>query len=293
MDPINPNPPFSPNPVAPPVQPPVQPVVTPPPVQTYEQPIITPPTPPKKGSSLVSFLLSVILLIVVAGVFYYLGTQKLFGEVPIPSLLQPAPTPLQVKMSPKPLVSPLPSAAPEATGSSGLESSSSAWVNSYNNPKYGYSIRFPDDLEISQKDLINAPYSVILNEKKPPEGPTFPILYVSVIPDGFTNKNAEVYNFLDSKIIDNFYTMTVGDTKATQESDPGFFTFKKLQDITVAGNRAIVMESDKVWEGESGLKDRRVFIRRGGYTYMIGAYYKTQTELNNFQAFLQNFKFVK
>src|SRR5258708_23258549 len=175
-----------------------------------------------------------------------------------------------------------------------ISKSNASW-QTYTSQKFNYTVMYPSALEINQMDLQNAPYSVIFHVKQTQPGPNgFPALYISVIPDKFTNTNSVVYNFMPVDIINNFFTMNVGEVKQTQTSTYAeFWTYKKLPDEIIAGQRGILIENNKVWGGGNGLADRRVYIKKDGYTYMIGTYYQTLQELNNFKTFLSSFNFTK
>lgn len=232
----------------------------------------------QKGQALI-FLLVGILVIVVAGGAFYLGRQT---------------TP---KSSP---VSVVTSQTPQPTTNTNPESTSSAETSDwkiYTNNEFNYTMKYPNDLEITQSELRSStsqktPYSVLFNVKKTEPGCCgFPVLYVSVIPDGFTYEDKTkygLYNFQPQQTIDEFFNMSVGDVKQTQEV---YWRYKKLPDTTLAGLKGVTIENSNVWEGGNGLIDKRVYIRKSGYTYVLGTYYQTPKELNNFQTFLSLFKF--
>lgn len=93
--------------------------------------------------------------------------------------------------------------------------------------------------------------------------------------------------------INSFFNMKVGDIKQTQAGNySDFSSYKRLSDTTVAGLQGATIENNKVLEGGNGLVDRRVFIRKSGYTYMLGTYYQTPNDLNNFYTFISSFQFV-
>lgn len=224
-------------------------------------------------------IIGVTLVVIIVGVgAYYLGARK--NNAITPQITSQTPT-----SQPSPT-----SIAQPTTSSVDKEN-----LETYTNSKFNYSVKYPSNLELSQIDLQNAPYSAIFNIKQTEPGPVgFPSLYISVIPDGFTNTGSVVYNFMPADVINSFYTMSVGDVKQTQTGTYSeFWTYKKLQNTTVAGQKGIVIENSKVWEGGNGLVDRRVYIKKNGYTYMIGTYYQTPQELNTFQNFLSNFTFTK
>ena len=161
----------------------------------------------------------------------------------------------------------------------------------YTNTKNKYSVNYPTNLELSQE----TPYSILFMQKqKQPGPPGFPSLYISAIPDGFNNTNTAVYNFMPADTINNFYTMKDNETKQTQTgTNAQYWTFQRLAKIPVADGEGIVIQNNNVWEGGNGLKDRRIIVKKNGITYIIGSYYKTQQELDDFHNFLLSFKFLQ
>lgn len=154
--------------------------------------------------------------------------------------------------------------------------------NIYTNQKYGYSVKYPDNLATNED---NTYYNIVnFTAKGSPSG-TFPSFYFSVIADTFTSANAAAYNYLTADWINNFYSMNPGDTKQSN----GTTIFTKLTDITVAGQNAIVIEADT--KGDAA-KQRRVYLKKNGYVYMLANFYQNSSELDNFQTFLSTFKFT-
>lgn len=158
----------------------------------------------------------------------------------------------------------------------------------YTNPKYNYSIKYPNNFELSQTDLRTSPDSAIFNKLPLFDAPGFPALYISVFLDGNAAGSAS-YNNMTDEVINSFYTMNVGEPKQIS-TESEFSIFKKLEDTIVAGQKGIVVENSKVWEGGDGLIDRRVFTKKNGHIYMIGTYYQSPQELSNFQNSLSTFK---
>lgn len=239
----------------------------------------------KQRSFIPPILGAVILLIIVVGGAYYMGTKSSNNnksQINQLSTSSAAPTPKNYNQQ------------PASTPSSPQTKDSSNW-QTYSNEKLGYSVKYPTNLEISKMDLQNAPYSAIFSIKRSgPGGPGLPVFYISVIPNGFTNTNSVVYNFMSDDLINSFFSMNIGEVKQTQTGTYSeFWTYKKLPNTTIAAQSGATIENDKVWEGGDGLKDRRVFVKRNNYTYMLGTYYRTSQELTDFQNFIENFTFTK
>lgn len=125
-----------------------------------------------------------------------------------------------------------------------------------------------------------------------PTGPGFPAFYVSVIPAGFTNDDASVYNFLPEEIVRRFLALPVGETLAAGEPNSEYSTFTRLPDATIAGEAWVVIENGRVWEGGPDTKDRRLMMAHGDLTYLVGAYYKTRSELDGLEAILATLVFT-
>ena len=161
----------------------------------------------------------------------------------------------------------------------------STW-KTYRNTKYNYSVLYPRNLQATDE----TPFSSLFNIVQTEPGPLgFPIFYISVIPNGFTNNDSSVYNFIDDNTIKKFNELKKDQTLNLSEASPGF-EFTRLEDIIIENQKAIVMENKKPWEYPG--KDRRIFINKNNLTYEIGTYYQTQNEFNNFLAFLSTFKFT-
>ncbi len=156
-------------------------------------------------------------------------------------------------------------------------------------PVHGYSLALPSEWEA----CTTTEYSRVYCSPQAELGASgFPALYVSVIPAGFTNDVGSVYNFLPEEAIRSFLALPVGEALATGEPNPEHSTFTRLPDATIAGETWVVIENTGVWEGGPDTKDRRLIVAHGDMTYVVGAYYKTQAELDTFEAILATFAFT-
>jgi hypothetical protein len=74
--------------------------------------------------------------------------------------------------------------------------------------------------------------------------------------------------------------------------DAQYWVFTKLATFPVSGVEGIIIQNNNVQHSE-GEVNRRVLVRKDGVTYIIGSFYKTQEELDEFFKFLQGFKFLQ
>ena len=162
-----------------------------------------------------------------------------------------------------------------------------AW-KTFTNNKFHYSVKYPDSLEMSQ----DSPYSTVYQVKNR-QRIGFPSLYISVIPDGFSNKDA-IYNFMSADVINNFFTLPDNGSQLIEPGqDPQYWTYKRLASVPVADVSGVMIENDNVWDSQDGVINRRVLVKRNGFTYIIGSYYHTQQELNDFHDFVSSFTFLQ
>lgn len=161
-----------------------------------------------------------------------------------------------------------------------------------NDPSQGYSLAYPPEWELCQETKYSRAYCEIQEE---PEGmgPP-PRLYVSVVPQDFTNPDFEAYNFYPIETIKEFMALAVGESmlKEPNAMAPEYFTYTRLPDQMVAGLTALVIENSKVWEFPSGTKDRVVFILTEDSSIMLGMYYETPEQLAMFEQVLDSFQIV-
>jgi hypothetical protein len=186
--------------------------------------------------------------------------------------------------------SPTPAAA-TATAAEATPALATATVpasgETYTDPVWGYSVTIPTGWEactITENSRLYCPV------EPEPTGPSFPVFYITVLPAGFTNEQAEAYNFLPEADVRGFDGLPVGETRVLEGHDPEFYTYTRLPDTAVAGAAGVTIENSRVWEGGPETVDRRVLITRGDRTYMIGTYYESQEALAAFESILATFE---
>jgi|GEM_PF-2967169 len=242
-------------------------------IQPANTPHLSPTVPPiSKTKSKLPFIIGgIILIALVSSGVYYLGIRN----------TQSAPEQIAPLLSPTTIVTD--TINPSPTSQIPTSMPTTVW-QTYTSQEFNYSIKYPPHLEAEN----DTPYSVLFSQKQTqPGAASFPPLYVSVIPDGFSNTNAEVYNYMSADNINSFFSMRVGESKQIQADSYG-----KLPDIIIAGQPAVVIES-YIQSGGGGvpLIDKRIYIKKNGYTYMIGGYYFDAGD--DFQTSLSAFAFTK
>lgn len=155
----------------------------------------------------------------------------------------------------------------------------------YTDNIYRYVVSYPSTLEVDDSPPNSTIFSV-----KGQGGPAFPTFYISVIPKGFTNPDATAYNFIPDSTIAKMAAAKIGDTITVDNMPPDFNTFQRRSDVSVAGHQGIVVDTPNVWEGTPYLMDRRVFVTVGDVNYEFGTYYKTPTDLDQFNKFVASFQ---
>lgn len=158
----------------------------------------------------------------------------------------------------------------------------------YTNKKNNYSVTYPDYLKFSE----NKYSTVFVTKVSKADSEEFPSLYISVIPEG-TENTTEIYNYMSPDSVSKFFTMMDNESLETQSWPYAeYSTFKKLAALPVAGIQGVVIQNNNVLKGE-GIVNRRILVKNGNYTYIIGSYYKTQQDLDVLRIFLESFKFLK
>jgi hypothetical protein len=154
------------------------------------------------------------------------------------------------------------------------------------NDQYGFEFAYPPDWELCTR----TEFSDVLCRRGDSGGPSFPVFYITVIPEGYLNADAAAYNFISSEKLDSLSNLPVGGSFAA-ELIPDYSTFTRLEDTTIHGKDATVIENDRVWGGtNANTKDRRVILIMEDNTMMLGTYYTSQSELEDFQAVLRTFR---
>ena len=225
------------------------------PIAPPVQPVSQPAVPNSRSSDkLLWIILGIILLVIAGGVGYYLGSRNSTG----PSYQ----TGNQMVVTKVPTATP----TPDPTAN---------WTM-YSSAKYGYSVKYPTNL-VAKED--NTYYHYVAFTAT---GAALPKFLISVIPETFVVKDVAAYNYMSSDWIDLFYTMKVGGTNTTSSGA----VFTELPSVTVDGQSAIAVQVVA-----TGYKQQRVYVKKGGYIYMISNSYQSDTELADFQLFLSTFTF--
>lgn len=162
---------------------------------------------------------------------------------------------------------------PTATATSAeptAEATASEW-ETYTNPGFSYSIRYPSGMAGSD----NGSYSWTL-AKTPtnPEDVTRNFIYVSVIPVDFKGEDGEIYNY-NKPETDILLNMQVGESKSLREDTTKGFTYTRKPDTTISGQPAMTYENTQPWEFPAGTKEIRYYLQTDAYTYLIGGYVDT------------------
>lgn len=126
-----------------------------------------------------------------------------------------------------------------------------------------------------------------------PAGPAFPVFYVTVVPEGYTNADFEAYNFWSAEEVAAALALEPGASGPVHGAE-GYDIYTRLSDVTTAaGLTGAVLESARVWEGGPDTRDRRVLLTHEGTLYMLGTYYTTPEELQVFEQVVASFEAVE
>jgi hypothetical protein len=160
----------------------------------------------------------------------------------------------------------------------------------FSDPTFGYSVAFPKEWEKCTETRYSHLFCEI--QKEPAGMGPPPRLYISVIPQDYTNEDFEVYNFMPFETIREFLSIPVGESRLKEPGaiPPEYFTYTRLPDQTVAGWKAAVIENSRVWEAPSGTRDRVYLIDTDDAIYMIGQYYMTPEQLDTMEKVLDSFR---
>lgn len=155
----------------------------------------------------------------------------------------------------------------------------------FTNQKYGFSVRYPSNL-LAQEEIGYA-YNLGITQGKAADGSAyFHTFDIFIVPSTFNSSDTVGYDYLTSDWINGLYTLKVGESKPFST-----VIFKRLPDIKVAGQDALVIEVDL--KSGNNPSQKRVFVKQNGYTYMFEKDYQSIDELTDFQNFLTTFKFTK
>ncbi len=101
--------------------------------------------------------------------------------------------------------------APAPTPSPGTAPNTPTSGQTHADPAYGFTLTYPAQWEICQTTEHSRLFCLTQTE---PRGPGFPVFYVSIIPAGFTNPDASVYNFIaEEKLRDVWALVTISKPK--------------------------------------------------------------------------------
>lgn len=153
----------------------------------------------------------------------------------------------------------------------------------------GYSLAYPPEWVVCEEHRFSR---IFCGAQEEPTGPGPALrLYVSAVPQDYTNEDFEVYNFIPMEKVREFMALPVGEAALLHPGSlPEYFTYTRLHNRMVAGWAATVIENSKVWEFPEGTKQRVVFIVTEGTTYTIGMYYQTPEQLAQFEQVLDSFE---
>lgn len=174
---------------------------------------------------------------------------------------------------------------PESTNQTTV--SRNADSKTYTNKTYHYSVSYPGYL-----GLTDTPYTAVFQEKQSQFARAdFPAMYISSIPAGFTD-NKKIYNFMPLDVIEKLFSASINEgVQIAPGEDAKYWTYTKLATLQVSGESGIIIQNNNV-EHSEGDVNRMILVRKNGVTYIIGSYYKTQQELDDFYHFLSSFHFT-
>jgi hypothetical protein len=140
----------------------------------------------------------------------------------------------------------------------------------------GYALDHPSDMDATSQGAYSWTLSRTATE---PSGPVPNFIYISVIPDGFSQSDSEsgvIYNYVPDET-QTLLSMQVGESRSLRENlniDSGF-TFTRLPDTALGGQAVQAYENDQPWEFPPGTKEIRYYVQGNGCTYMVGGYMAT------------------
>lgn len=158
------------------------------------------------------------------------------------------------------------------------------------NTKYSYSVSYPSVLVPITSE--NDP-SVLFEYPRYRSGS--PIFYISVFSySKGIDRDTAVYNNVSQNTIERVLSLKIGETvdRTTTYDIGGAWNqktdYKRLEDAVVNGESFLVIENN----GYGGV-DRRLFLKKNNYIYMLGTHYQDDQRLIDFQKFYSSFKFTQ
>ncbi len=153
----------------------------------------------------------------------------------------------------------------------------------------GFGIQFtrPASWEQCQATGLSRLYCVAGPPTENPVAP--PAFYYTLLPPGFMNEDASAYNWWAPDELAAASAAAVGEQFTSPRAPAGYeeyHTYTRVADVTVDGFNAIVVENERPWAIAAGTKDRRVLVRLGQSTLVLGGYYGTGEELRDFEEVL-------
>lgn len=148
----------------------------------------------------------------------------------------------------------------------------------YSNKKYGYLVKYPNNLQANEVETTYDQYVEFTLGKDSSGNAYLPNYTITVAKEDFLANDAASVNFLSIDWTKTFYTMNVGDTKIA-----GTVTFKKLPSEKLANQDAVVLNVTAM-----GIDQKRYLVKNKGYVYMIHDYNKAA----DYNLFLSTFEFT-
>jgi hypothetical protein len=168
--------------------------------------------------------------------------------------------------------------APRSTPPAALPTPTIApgWERSIHEGECGYVIDLPSDMDATSQGTYSWIWGRTSSE---PGGPAANFIYVSVIPDDFTQSGGGeeiIYNY-DPAETRTLLEMQVGEGRSLRE-DPNlatWFKYTRLPDTSLRGQAAQTYENEQPWEFPLGTKEIRYYVQAQSCTYLIGGYLST------------------
>lgn len=165
-----------------------------------------------------------------------------------------------------------------SSATAGEGGSLAGWVT-YTSERYGYSISYPSEMEVTDQSQ----YSQTLKFKvADPDAGATNFIYVSVItPEilGMVKQGVydhDVYNY-DPAATEILLNMQINESESAHPDEElaAWFTYQRLADTTISGHVSQTYENTRPWDFPKGTKEIRYYLSRNGSIYMIGGYVDT------------------